>query len=181
MIPVMAADEHMNRILVLGSSGSGKSTLASRIGELLDIEVIHLDSYYWQRNWVATPEDEWVQRVTELLGRDRWVMDGNYTSSLELRVGYADTVIFLDQSRWICLWRCIKRYTLHRGRNRPELAEGCDEKIDLDFLKWIWNYPRDVKPRIESLLVQQPGKHIVRLRSSEETAAFLARISIRHA
>ena len=167
----------MNRIIVLGSSGSGKSTLARRIGELLDIEVIHLDSYYWQPNWVATPEDEWTEKVEELLGRDRWVMDGNYPSSLELRVGYADTVIFMDQSRWVCLWRCIKRFAMHRGENRPELAEGCNEKIDLDFLKWIWNYPRDVKPKIQSLLKQHLEKQVVWLKSSKEVDIFLAQIA----
>ena len=167
----------MNRIIVLGSSGSGKSTLARRIGELLDIEVIHLDSYYWQPNWVATPEDEWAEKVEELLGRDRWVMDGNYPSSLELRVGYADTVIFIDQSRWVCLWRCIKRFAMHRGENRLELAEGCNEKIDLDFLKWIWNYPRDVKPKIQSLLKQHLEKQVVWLKSSKEVDIFLAQIA----
>jgi len=167
----------MNRIIVLGSSGSGKSILARRIGELLDIEVIHLDSYYWRPNWVAISEDEWIEKVKELLERDCWVMDGNYPSSLELRLGYADTVIFIDQSRWICLWRCLKRFALHRGNNRQELAEGCNEKIDLAFLKWIWNYPRDVKPKIESLLRKHLEKQVVWLRSSEEVNTFLARIS----
>jgi adenylate kinase family enzyme len=167
----------MNRIIVLGSSGSGKSTLSRRIGELLDMEVIHLDSYYWQPNWVATPEAEWKAKVAELLERDRWVMDGNYQSSLELRVGYADTLIFIDQSRWVCLWRCIKRFATYRGENRPELAEGCNEKIDLDFLKWIWNYPRDVKPKIKSLLEQHLEKQLVWLKSSEEVDTFLAQIA----
>jgi adenylate kinase family enzyme len=167
----------MNRIIVLGSSGSGKSTLARRIGALLAIKVIHLDSYYWQPNWAATPEDEWIQKVEELLGTDRWVMDGNYPSSLELRVAYADTVIFLDHSRWVCLWRCLKRFAMHRGENRPELAEGCNEKIDLDFLKWIWNYPRDVKPKIESVLGRHSEKQVVWLSSSEEVEAFIAHLS----
>jgi adenylate kinase family enzyme len=167
----------MNRIIVLGSSGSGKSTLARRIGDLLALEVIHLDSYYWQPNWTATPEEEWAQKVAELLKRDRWVMDGNYPSSLELRVAHADTVIFLDQRRWICLWRCLKRFVMHRGENRPELAEGCNEKIDLDFLKWIWNYPRDVKPQIESVLERHSEKQVVWLRRSEEVDAFLDQLS----
>ncbi len=174
---MFTASELMNRIIVLGSSGSGKSTLAQRLGEVLNIEVIHLDSYYWQPNWVATPEDEWAKKVMELLSRECWIMDGNYPSSLELRIGYADTVVFIDQSRWVCLWRCLKRYTMHRGANRPELAEGCHEKIDLDFLRWIWNYPRDVKPRIEQILEQQLDKQVIRLRSSEEVKAFLAQFA----
>lgn len=161
----------------MGSSGSGKSTLARRLGELLDIEVIHLDSYYWQPNWVATPEGEWAKKVRELLERERWVMDGNYPNSLGLRIGYADTVIFLDQNRWICLWRCIRRFAIHRGENRSELAEGCNEKIDLDFLKWILNYPRDVKPEIERVLQGNLEKQVVWLKSSKEVTGFLAQIA----
>jgi adenylate kinase family enzyme len=166
----------MNRIIVLGSSGSGKSTLARMVGESLNIEVIHLDYYYWQPSWIPTPEDEWLAKVKELLGRDRWVMDGNYPSSLELRLGYADTVIFIDESRWVCLWRCLKRFAMHRGETRPDLGEGCPEKIDLDFFKWIWNYPRDVKPKVASVLEQHSDKRVVWLRSSAEVNAFLAHI-----
>ncbi len=138
-------ENRMDKIIVLGSAGSGKSTLARKIGELLDIEVIHLDSYYWQPNWVATPDDEWTDKVKELLERERWVMDGNYTSSLELRIKAADAVIFLDRSRLFCLWRVFKRLMIYRGETRPELAEGCREKVDLDFLNWIWHYPRRCK------------------------------------
>jgi adenylate kinase family enzyme len=166
----------MNKIIVLGSSGSGKSTLARRLGELLDLEVIHLDSYYWQPNWTATPEDEWAKKVSELLERDRWVMDGNYPNSLRLRMGYADTAIFLDHNRWICFWRCIKRFGMYRGENRSELAEGCNEKIDLDFIKWIWNYPRDVKPTIVSLLEEDSEKNVIWLKSSQEVTRYLNQI-----
>lgn len=167
----------MNRILVLGSSGSGKSTLARRVGERLNIEVIHLDSYYWQPDWVATPNAEWAEKVKTLVSRARWVMDGNYLSSLELRLGYADTVIFIDQSRWVCLWRCLLRLAEHRGSNRPELAEGCHEKFDLDFFQWIWNYPRDVKPEIESLLKKHRNKQVFQLRGSAEVEKFLAKFT----
>ena len=166
----------MDRIIVLGSGGAGKSTLARKIGELLDIEVIHLDSYYWQPNWVATPDDEWMEKVKKLLERERWVMDGNYTSSLDLRIKAADTVVFLDRSRLFCLWRVIKRLMKYRGENRPEMAEGCREKIDLDFLNWIWHYPRDVKPRIEAIFAKMPEKRVIRLRNSKQAELFLEAI-----
>ena len=132
-----AGDVHnrMDRIIVLGAGGAGKSTLARKIGELLDIEVIHLDSYYWRPNWVATPDGEWTDKVKELLKRERWVMDGNYTSSLELRLKAADAVIFLDRSRLFCLWQVFKRLMKYsgefppgaggrmQGKNRPGFSE----------------------------------------------------------
>lgn len=162
------------RLLVLGSSGAGKSTLAQRLGEALDLEVIHLDSYYWQPNWTSTPPAEWAGRLNELLQRERWVMDGNYPDSLELRLARADGVVFIDRNRLLCLWRCIRRYLKHRGQNRPELAPGCYEKLDWDFLQWIWNYPRDVRPKVLEAIEHSDGhKRVVVLRNEREAAAFL--------
>ena len=95
----------MKRILVLGSSGAGKSTFARQLGESLGIETIHLDSYYWQPNWISTPPDEWDQKLRTLLEKESWVMDGNYPDSLALRLSYADTVVFLDRDRVTSLLR----------------------------------------------------------------------------
>lgn len=164
----------MKRILVLGSSGAGKSTFARELGERLGVETIHLDSYYWQPNWTCTSAEEWDQKLQALLERDSWVMDGNYPASLSLRLEYADTVIFLDCGRITSLVRCIGRFLKYRGRSRPDLAPGCNEKIDWDFLKWIWNYPRDVRPEIMETLQRQVDKEIVVLTSDDEIARYLA-------
>ena len=165
----------MKKILVLGSSGSGKSTVTRKLGELLDVEAIHLDSYFWQPNWTATPPEEWDEVLRNLLRRDRWVMDGNYPDSLDLRLAYVDAIVFLDLNRLVCLWRCVGRYLKHRGQNRPELAPGCYEKIDWDFLKWIWNYPRNVKPKVLAVLQDHSNeKQVFRLKNNREIANFLA-------
>lgn len=164
----------MKRILVLGSSGSGKSTFTRELGKRLGIEAIHLDSYYWQPNWTSLPAEEWNQKLKALLESDSWVMDGNYPSSLSLRLKYADTVFFLEQGRIKSLLRCVGRFFKYRGQNRPELAPGCTEKIDLDFLNWIWNYPRDVKPEIMATLENQVDKEIIVLKSDNEIARYLS-------
>jgi len=163
----------MERILVLGSSGSGKSIFAQQLGEKLEIEVIHLDSYYWKPNWTATPDQEWEEKISRLLEKDLWVMDGNYPSSLPLRMKYADTIIFLDFGSLKCLWRCVRRYFKYKGMNRPELASGCNEKIDKDFLKWIWYYPRDIKPKIVDMVRNAKDKTIIELKGSKQVKAFL--------
>ena len=172
----------MRRVLVLGSSGSGKSTFTGRLARALGVEAIHLDSHYWQPNWTATPPAEWQARVAELLERDAWVMDGNYPDLLEQRLTYTETVVFLDYPRLTCLWRCVRRYLRHRGRNRPELAPGCHEKIDWDFLKWIWQYPRKVKPRVWEALTHHAGRvRVIRLRGDRAVAHFLERLDGRAA
>lgn len=163
----------MKRILVLGSSGAGKSTFARELGERLGIETIHLDSHYWQPNWTGTPPEEWEQKVKELAQRPSWVMDGNYRSSLPQRLQTADTVIFLDRGRVRCLLRCVGRLLRYRGRNRPELPPGCNEKIDWEFFQWIWNYPRDVKPGLLEMLRKLPNKEVIILRTDRDIDEYL--------
>lgn len=168
--------QKVERVLVLGSSGSGKSTFARQLGKKLSIEVIHLDSHYWQPDWTYTPEDKWAQKLERLLEKENWIMDGNYLPTLSQRLLYADTVIFLDLNRVKCLWRCVGRYLKYKGENRPELAAGCNEKIDKDFLKWIWNYPREIKPRILEMLGNQPDRRVIVLRGNEDINEFLAKV-----
>jgi adenylate kinase family enzyme len=127
----------MKRILILGSGGAGKSTLASRLGELLKLEVIHLDSYYWKSGWIETPKEEWEEVIERLIIGDSWIIDGNYSRTLGQRIKECDTVIFLDRSRWICLWRVLKRRIMYRNGKRPDMAAGCEEKLDIEFMRWI--------------------------------------------
>jgi adenylate kinase family enzyme len=164
----------VKRILVLGSSGAGKSAFTRQLGRILAIETIHLDSYYWQPNWISTPPEEWDKKLEVLLKKDSWVMDGNYTASLPLRLEHADTAIFLDRGRLQSLLRCVTRFLKYRGQNRPELAPGCNEKIDWDFIKWMWNYPRDVKPSVMQAFQSQAEMNIVILKNDNEIASFLA-------
>lgn len=168
----------MKKILIIGSSGAGKSTLARRLHEANGIELIHLDKVFWRPNWVETPKDEWKETVGKLLEKDSWIMDGNYSATLEMRIAACDTVIFLDMPRTICVWRAVKRVLVYRKNTRPDMAEGCDERFDLEFYKWIWNYPKRSKPKIEALLKRfQDAKTIVRLQSKSEIENFFENVS----
>lgn len=160
----------------MGSSGSGKSTFAWRLGKVLNIDVIHLDSHYWKPNWVETSVDQFEAEVNRLVEKESWIMDGNYTSTLHHRLAYADTVIFLDLGRVRCVWRCVGRYLKHRGENRPELPEDCNEKIDLDFLKWIWNYPRRSRSRILQMLDHQSKCEVFILHGARQIDTFIAKM-----
>lgn len=165
----------MRRVLVIGPGGAGKSTLAQELGKLLQIEVLHLDKFYWQAGWVEMPKEEWRATVEEMIGRDSWIMDGNYSGTLEARLKACDTVIFLDMPRSLCLWRVFKRAVTYRGRSRPDMAEGCHERLSLKFALWIWNYPQRSRPKVLKLLEAHQGeKEIVRLKSEAEVKRFLA-------
>lgn len=160
------------RILVLGSGGAGKSTLARVLGERLGLEVIHLDAWYWKPGWVETPAAEWEACVADLVARDVWIMDGNYSQTLPLRLAAADGVIFLDLPVWICLWRVFWRAYRHRGSTRPDMAPHCAEKLDLAFLRWVRDYPRRSRPRVLSLLAQHPN--VLRLSRPSQVRSLLA-------
>lgn len=166
----------MRKVLVIGSGGAGKSTFARRLGQVTGLEVIHLDSVYWHPGCVETPKDVWRETVGELLRRDSWIIDGNYSGTLAQRVAACDTVIFLDTPRAVCLWRVLKRWVLHRNGGRPDMGEGCREKLNFEFIRWVWGYPTRTRPKVTNMLAEHSrGKRVVRLRSQSEVEEFLAR------
>ena len=170
----------MRRVLVIGSGGSGKSTVAAKLGELLKLEVNHLDKFYWSSGWVKPEPDEWIRKVTELVERDSWIMDGNYSGTLDLRLRKCDTIVFLDLPRLVCLWRIVKRFFLYRNRSRPDIAEGCHENLNLEFFSWVWNYRRRSRPKVVRLLQAHAGdKQIFWLRSRNDVKKFLSQLKSR--
>lgn len=140
-VPPTLRDQPMQRVMIVGSGGSGKSTLARQLGAILSIEVVHLDRHFWQPGWVEPPQDQWRKVQAELVQRSQWIMDGNYGATQDIRLAVADTIIFLDMPRWLCLWRVLKRRIQYHGRSRPDMAPGCVEALDWKFVKWVWNYP----------------------------------------
>lgn len=164
----------MRRVLVIGSGGSGKSTFAARLGKRTGLPVIHLDTLYWRPGWEPTPREEWAALVDELLGRDEWIMDGNYGGTMERRLAACDTVVFLDLPRTLCLWRVVARSIRYRGRTRPDMREGCDERLTWEFVSWVWDYPRASRPGVLKRVRElKSGQQVFHLRSTREVLRFL--------
>jgi adenylate kinase family enzyme len=164
----------MRKVVIIGYGGAGKSMLARALGAILAVEVIHLDRYFWHPGWVETPRERWREVVKELVARDAWVMDGNYSSTMDIRMPAADTIIFMDVPRWRCLWRVTIRLIRYRGKSRPDLPLGCPEKLDWAFLKWIWDFPKSHRPEFAKLFAEHAlGRTIVIIRSPREVGALL--------
>ncbi len=163
----------MKKIIVIGSGGAGKSTFSNRLGDALNIEVIHLDKLFWRPNWTRTPEAEWVVILRRELARDAWIMDGNFGGTREMRIEACDTVIFLDMPRWLCLYRILKRSVLYRTGARPDMAEGCKERFDPEFIMWVWNYRKSSRCRALEELKRFDDRQIIILKSRGDIQRFL--------
>jgi adenylate kinase family enzyme len=164
----------MKRIAIIGPGGSGKSTLACELGAILGIEVIHLDALFWKPGWVETPKPEWRSIQEDLVRRESWIMDGNYGGTLDIRLAAADTIIFLDFPRLLCLWRVIKRRVQHIGRGRPDMGPDCPERLTWQFLWWIWTYRTRKRPAVLQELAQYADeKRIFVLRGPADARCFL--------
>lgn len=127
------------KIAVIGHSGSGKSTLARRLGAALALPVLHLDSVQFLPGWQERAREEQCAIVEDFLDKNSgWVIDGNYSKvAFARRMAEADRILLLDFPRRICLPRVVRRWRQYRGRTRPDMGEGCTEKLDWPFLRWV--------------------------------------------
>jgi adenylate kinase family enzyme len=164
----------MQRILIIGCGGAGKSTLSRKLHAITGIPLIHLDQSYWQPNWVEPDKDDWTRTVTELIQAPSWIIDGNYGGTMDIRIQRADTIIFMDASRWKCLFRIVKRVLLNYGRSRIDMPEGCPEQFSFEFFKYIYHYNDTRRPGIlEKLSRLSSTKNIVILSSNQAVKNYL--------
>ena len=163
----------MERILIIGCSGSGKSRLARALGQKQGLPVIHLDQLWWKENWQNVTKEEFDSRLAMALNMDRWIIDGNYSRTMEARLSRCDTVIYLDFSRWACLLGMCQRILSNHGKTRPDMSAGCPERFHWEFVKWIWNFNKNNRVRNYTYLAKAKHAKAVVLRNRKEVKAFL--------
>ncbi|MBA8838253.1 DNA topology modulation protein FlaR [Ochrobactrum sp. RH2CCR150] len=164
----------IQRIMIFGGAGSGKSTLARELGQLLDLPVIHIDTIYWQPGWVMRPLDEIARLTNDAADGAHWVFEGNHSHTMPHRALRADMLIFLDISTGRRLVRVVRRILKYHGRTRPDMGDGCPERFDWDFIKWVVNYRKNGRIRALKFMKQAPNHLIKRhLRSPRDVDAFL--------
>lgn len=162
------------RILVIGHPGAGKSTLSRRLEKVLRLPLTHLDRCFWRSGWVQTERGEFRKFVAELVARDRWIIDGTYDDTLPVRLPRADAVIFLDFPTWLCALRVAKRVLKFWRRTRPDMAEGCRERIDIEFFRYVITFRKQIRPNLISMITEYfSGASLITLKNPSEVAAFV--------
>ncbi len=170
----MKKGSNMEKVLVVGCCGAGKSTLSKKLEKILKLPLIHLDKYYHKPNWEEPEKDEWEQVLRKLVKQKRWIMDGNYADSFDIRFPLADTIIYLDYPSIKCCLRVIKRNIKYFRKKRSDIADGCKERFDLFFLKFVltFNYKNreNIYNRLENI---KTNKEVIILKNDKEVDLFL--------
>ena len=163
----------MEKILIIGCPGSGKTTLARALGEKLGLTVVHLDRLWWTGGWQNVSMEEFDARLENALKLDKWIIDGNYSRTMETRLQHCDTVIYLDFSRWTCLTGWIRRVIRNWGHARPDMGEGCAEWFDPEMAKWIWDFNKNNRERYYRLLNETDNIEKIVLKNRRAVKRFL--------
>ena len=168
----------MKKVLVLGCCGAGKSTFSKKLQSILKIPLIHLDSHYHKPNWVEPEKEEWEKVLKQILRRESFIMDGTYLESLDERIKKSDTIIFLDYSLIKCFFRVIKRVVIDFGKKRSDMAPGCKEEFDLEFLWFVLTFNNKYRKEITQKLNSVKNKKNVAIFQTDKHAdKFLEQIS----
>ena len=164
----------INRIMIIGCGGSGKTTFSKKLHSILNLPLVHLDKEYWQPYWTKPTIEFWENSVENLASKELWILEGNYGGTFDIRLKRVDLVIWLDMPMPLCLYRVMKRSIQNHGKVRPDLPEGCKDKISFEFLHYIFSFPWSGRKRIVRRLGKSPfGHQIVQLKSRKQTEDFL--------
>ncbi|MGE7308093.1 AAA family ATPase [Priestia megaterium] len=172
------------KVIIIGSPGSGKSTFSKKLAEVTALPLIHLDDLYWEVGWVPTPEYQWQHIVKDLVKKDKYIIDGNYASSLDIRLQNADTVILLDTPLIICLYRIVKRTLQNKYETDTNLPKKIREANEikkqksseglLKFCLYVIKFHLFSKPNIKQKLEQNSdGKEIFIFKKTRQLHNFL--------
>ena len=166
----------MERILIIGCSGSGKSTLSVALGEKLGLPVVHLDQLWWTGDWENVTREEFDARLKDSLEQPKWIIDGNYSRTIPMRLPKCDTIIYLDFNRWECLLGMFQRVTRWYGKQRPDMGGECRERFDPEFVRWIWNFNEQNRVRNYTWISKTKHAKAIILKNRKEVKQFLAQL-----
>lgn len=161
----------LHRVAIVGISGSGKSILARKLTAKLGLPLIYMDTLFWEGNWKAVPEEQYLQKHAEVIQKDNWIIEGYIDEKMKDRAKRADLILYLDYPGYICAWRVFLRWLKHRNESRPELPKEAIEKLNLQFIWMV--LMRKERHGIEEAIKHVNSSKIVRFHSPTELHSYL--------
>ncbi len=161
----------MKKVIIIGCPGSGKSTFARALQEKTGLPLFYLDMLYWNKDKTTVSKDVFRERLKNVLSKDKWIIDGNYGSTMEMRMLECDTVFFLDFDVEICLSGIKER----QGKYRPDMPWVATED-DREFLQFIRSFETESKPKIIELFEKYRNKNIIIFNSRNEAELYIEKI-----
>lgn len=160
------------KVMIIGNNGSGKSYMAQKLSEITNLPLVHLDMLFWKPGWETPAYEDWVQLQNSIVQKDMWIIDGNHTSTLEIRFQAADLIVFLDFNRIVCLKNVIKR-TTKRREDSPDYLDYSINKAFWKFCFRLWTFPRNRRKTIIELIEKYKGKQIIIIKNKRQMKTFL--------
>ena len=159
-----------NRILVLGCSGSGKSTFSKTLHEQTGLPLFHLDNLWWNEDRSHISRDEFDKKLETILAKDKWIIDGDYSRTYEMRIRSCDTIIFLDFSEKQCMEGIINRV----GKTRTDIP-WVENQLDPELVELVRNYNGKNRPELYSLIEKYPDKKVIIFNTREQAQSWLSK------
>ncbi len=161
----------MKKIIVIGCPGSGKSTFSIELSKLIKIPLYHLDLLYWNSDKTTVDREVFIKRLSGILDKEKWIIDGNYGSTLEIRLKECDTVFFLDYPTDICAQGITERL----GKKRQDIP-WIESELDKEFMEYIYDFNNSSRPQILDLLEKYSDKTTYIFRNREESKLLLSQV-----
>jgi len=161
--------EVMLRVIVIGSPGAGKSTFARKLRDVMGLPLYYLDMLWHKPDQTNISGEEFNTKLNEIVKRDKWIIDGNYLRTIEMRMRECDTIFLMDYPLEVCLSSVESRI----GKSREDLP-WIETEFDAEFKQWIIDFEKDQLPHIYELIdTYQKSKDIVIFKSRNEATDYL--------
>lgn len=159
----------MDKVIVIGCPGSGKSTFARKLGQITGLPLYHLDMMYWNDDRTTVSKEIFLNRLKDVLNMPKWILDGNYISTMEMRLCECDTVFFLDYDTNVCLEGIQARV----GKHISDMP-WVENNIDFEFENFVKDFNTQTRPEVVKILDKYSGKNIITFTSREQADRYIS-------
>ena len=159
----------MEKVIIIGCPGSGKSSFGRKLKSITGLPLYHLDMMFWNNNRTTVTKEVFIERLKKAMSNSGWIIDGNYGSTMEMRIKECDTVFFLDYPTNVC----IEGIESRKGQPRSDMPWIENGNTDKDLIEFINKYNSESRPKVINLLEKYSAKNIIIFKTRTEAEEYL--------